>query len=111
MDWITTVKDLWWLLGILLVILGAVWKLAVNMDKSKERLTQVATNKEAIESIKSEVTEMKGDISDIKEGQALQNRDTAAMFSTLQGVLVALSRKDCDISGTQSKLNEYLAKR
>lgn len=111
MDWITTVKDLWWLLGILLVILGAVWKLAVNMDKSKERLTQVATNKEAIESIKSEVTEMKDDISDIKEGQARQNRDTAAMFSILQGVLVALSSKDCDISGTQSRLNEYLAKR
>lgn len=111
MDWITTVKDLWWLLGILLVILGAVWKLAVNMDKSKERLTQVATNKEAIDAIKSEVTEMKDDISDIKEGQARQNRDTAAMFSILQGVLVALSGKDCDISGTQSKLNEYLAKR
>lgn len=111
MDWIATVRDLWWLLGILLVLLGAVWKLAVNMDKSKERLTQVATNKEAIDAIKAEMGEMKDDISDIKDGQARQNRDTAAMFSILQGVLVALSSKDCDISGTQLRLNEYLAKR
>lgn len=111
MEWVPILKDLWWLWATLFGILGALWKLAINTNKSKERLTQVATNKEAIDAIKTEVSEMKDDISDIKEGQARQNRDTAAMFSILQGVLVALSGKDCDISGTQSRLNEYLAKR
>ena len=111
MEWIAPVKDFWWLFGVLMAILAALWRLAIQTNKSKEALSQVATNKEAIEAIKTEMSELKDDISDIKDGQARQNRDTAAMFSILQGVLVALSSKDCDISGTQSKLNEYLAKR
>ena len=111
MEWVPILKDLWWLWVTLVGILGALWKLAINTNKTKERLTQVATNKEAIEAINTEMGELRDDISDIKDGQARQNRDTAAMFSILQGVLVALSSKDCDISGTQSKLNEYLAKR
>ena len=111
MEWIGPAKDFWWLFGALVAILAALWRLAIQTNKSKEALSQVATNKEAIEAIKTEMGELKDDISDIKDGQARQNRDTAAMFSILQGVLVALSGKDCDISGTQSKLNEYLAKR
>lgn len=111
MEWVPILKDLWWLWVTLVGILGALWKLAINTNKTKERLTQVATNKEAIDAIKTEMGEMKGDISDIKDGQARQNRDTAAMFSILQGVLVALSSKDCDISGTQARLNEYLSQR
>ena len=111
MEWIGPVKDFWWLLGVLIAILATLWRMAIRTNESKESLRQVATNKEAIEAIKAEVSEMKDDISDIKEGQARQNRDTAAMFSILQGVLVALSSKDCDISGTQSRLNDYLAKR
>ena len=111
MEWIAPVKDFWWLFGVLMAILAALWRLAIQTNKSKEALSQVATNKEAIEAIKNEMGDLKDDISDIKDGQARQNRDTAAMFSILQGVLVALSNKDCDISGTQSKLNEYLAKR
>ena len=111
MDWIPILKDLWWLWVTLVGILGALWKLAINTNKTKERLTQVATNKEAIEALKGEISTIKEDISDIKEGVDRQGHDMAAVLGALQAVMIALNEEGCNITGARDRFNDYLSKR
>lgn len=111
MEWVAPVKDFWWLFGVLLAILAALWKLAVQTNKSKERLEQVATNKEAIASLQADMVGMKDDISDIKEGVEQQRHDTAAIFQVLQAMVSALDSKECNIGSARDKFNSHLANR
>ncbi len=111
MEWVPILKDLWWLWVTLVGILGALWKLAINTNKSKERLTQVATNKEAIESLKVEMNGIKDDIADIKDGVDKQSEDMAAVLGALQSIMIALNDRNCDIGSARDKFNEYLAHR
>ena len=111
MDWVPILKDLWWLWVTLVGILGALWKLAINTNKSKESLQQVATNKEAIESLKVEMNGIKDDIADIKDGVDKQSEDMAAVLGALQSIMIALNDRNCDIGSARDKFNEYLAHR
>lgn len=111
MEWIAPVKDFWWLFGVLLAILAALWRLAIQTNKSKESLSQVTTNKEAIDALKSEISTIKEDISDIKEGVDRQGHDMAAVLGALQAVMIALNEERCNISGARDRFNDYLSKR
>lgn len=111
MEWLDTIKGFWWLGGILLAILAALWRLAIQTNKSKERLEQVSTNKEAIQALQADMVGMKDDISDIKEGVEQQHRDTAAIFQVLQAMVSALDSKECNIGSAREKFNSHLANR
>ena len=111
MDWVAPVKDFWWLFGVLLAILAALWKLAVQTNKSKERLEQVATNRESINALKGEISTIKEDISDIKKGVDRQGYDMAAVLGALQAVMIALNDEGCNITGARDRFNDYLSKR
>jgi len=111
LEWLDRAKDLWWLGGILLAILAALWRLAIQTNKSKEALSQVATNKESIDALKSEISTIKEDISDIKEGVDRQGHDMAAVLGALQAVMIALNQEGCNIGGARDKFNDYLAHR
>ena len=111
MEWIAPVKDFWWLFGVLLAILAALWRLAIQTNKSKESLSQVATNRESIDALKGEIRTIKDDISDIKEGIDRQGHDMAAVLGALQAVMIALNEEGCNISGARDRFNDYLSKR
>ena len=111
MEWIGPVKDFWWLLGVLVAILATLWRLAIQTNKSKESLRQVATNKEAIDALKGEIRTIKDDISDIKEGIDRQGHDMAAVLGALQAVMIALNEEGCNISGARDRFNDYLSRR
>lgn len=111
MTWIDKLKDIWWLLGVLLIILGVLWRLAIASSKSKERLKQVTKNETAIKALQTEMTTIKEDISDIKEGVDKQAEDTAAILSSLQSIMNALYDKDCNIGPARQKFSDYLAQR
>ena len=111
MEWIAPVKDFWWLLGVLLAILAALWRLAIQTNKSKESLSQVATNRESIDALKGEIRTIKDDISDIKEGIDRQGHDMAAVLGALQAVMIALNEEGCNISGARDRFNDYLSRR
>lgn len=111
MEWISTLKDAWWLIGILSMILAALWRLAIKTNQSKERLEKVAENEKGIKAVKHEISEMKGDIADIKESQEKQGRDISAILQGVQAMMTALASKDCNIGSAQEKFNEHLAKR
>jgi uncharacterized protein (UPF0335 family) len=110
-EWIAPVKDFWWLFGVLMAILAALWRLAIQTNKSKESLEQVATNKESIDALKGEIRTIKEDISDIKEGVERQGYDMAAVLGALQAVMIALNQEGCNIGGARDKFNDYLARR
>lgn len=111
MEWIAPVKDFWWLFMVLLAILAALWRLAIQTNKSKESLSQVATNKESIDALKGEISTIKEDISDIKDGVDRQGHDMAAVLGALQAVMIALNGEGCNISGARDRFNDYLSKR
>ena len=111
MEWIAPVKDFWWLFGVLMAILAALWRLAIQTNKSKESLEQVATNKESIDALKGEIRTIKEDISDIKDGVDKQSEDMAAVLGALQSIMIALNDRNCNIGSARDKFNEYLAHR
>jgi len=107
-EWIAPVKAL---LGVIVAILAALWRLAIQTNKSKEALSQVATNKESIDALKGEISTIKEDISDIKDGVDRQGHDMAAVLGALQAVMIALNDEGCNISRARDKFNDYLSKR
>ena len=104
MEWIAPVKDLWWLVGILLAMMGALWRLAIQTNKNKERLEKVAKHDETIKTLSREITGIKSDISEIKS-------DMPAILGALQAVMNALADDGCNIGAARDKLNDHLAKR
>ena len=111
MEWVAPVKDFWWLFMVLLAILAALWRLAIQTNKSKESLSQVATNKESIDALKGEIGTIKDDISDIKDGVDRQGHDMAAVLGALQAMMIALNDEGCNITGARDRFNDYLSKR
>ena len=105
MEWIGPVKDFWWLLGVLIAILATLWRMAIRTNESKESLRQVATNKEAIEKLQSEMTMLKADIKDIKKDTSRTADDVSAILSAVQSLMLG-----CD-TAARDKFNDYLAKR
>ena len=105
MEWIGPVKDFWWLLGVLIAIFAALWRMAIQTNKSKESLRQVATNKEAIEKLQDEMTTLKADIKDIKDDTSRTANDVSAILSAVQSLMLG-----CDTTARE-KFNDYLAKR
>ena len=105
MEWIAPVKDFWWLLGVLVAILATLWRMAIQTNKSKESLRQVATNKEAIEKLQDEMTTLKSDIKDIKKDTSRTADDVSAILSAVQSLMLG-----CD-TAARDKFNDYLAKR
>jgi uncharacterized protein (UPF0335 family) len=104
-EWIAPVKDFWWLLGVLIAILATLWRMAIRTYESKGALSQVATNKEAIEKLQGEMTTLKADIKDIKEDTSRTAADVSAILSAVQSLMLG-----CD-TAAREKFNDYLAKR
>ena len=105
MEWIAPVKDFWWLLGVLVAILATLWRMAIRTNESKGALSQVATNKEAIEKLQGEMTTLKSDIKDIKKDTSRTADDVSAILSAVQALMLG-----CD-TAARDKFNDYLAKR
>jgi len=104
-EWIAPVKDFWWLFGVLMAILATLWRMAIRTNESKGALSQVATNKEAIEKLQGEMTTLKADIKDIKDDTSRTADDVSAILSAVQSLMLG-----CD-TAAREKFNDYLAKR
>jgi len=104
-EWIAPVKDFWWLFGVLMAILATLWRMAIRTNESKGALSQVATNKEAIEKLQGEMTTLKADIKDIKDDTSRTANDVSAILSAVQSLMLG-----CDTTA-RDKFNDYLAKR
>ena len=105
MEWVTPIRDFWWLLGVLIAILATLWRMAIRTNESKESLRQVATNKEAIEKLQGEMTTLKADIKDIKDDTSRTADDVSAILSAVQSLMT-----ECNTTARE-KFNDYLAHR
>jgi septation ring formation regulator EzrA len=110
MQW-DLIKNWYWAIGAFFVLIAAWFRISVFISKSKEKLDKVAENEKGIKAVKHEISEMKGDIADIKESQEKQGRDISAILQGVQAMMTALASKDCNIGSAQEKFNEHLAKR
>ena len=104
-------KDLWWLGGILLFIILKIGEIAVRSNKGKEQQVKVGEHDKSINQLKSEMKNIKGDITEIKEGVDRQGNDTAAMMKCLQSIMNALYENDCNIGPARDRFNDYLSDR
>ena len=108
-EWIG--KNLPWVITSGLALLVWLVRFIIKANKSKERLQQVEVNKKAIETLQDEMKNIKGDISEIKEGVDKQGNDTAAMMKCLQSIMNALYDNDCNIGPARDRFNDYLSDR
>ena len=111
MNWYEQPQAIYWALGVLFSFLVAFWKMAVKADKGKEQIAKVAKNEEAIKALQTEMTNIKTDLGEIKEGVDKQGNDTAAMMKCLQSIMNALYDNDCNIGPARDRFNDYLSDR
>ena len=71
----------------------------------------MAKNEEAIKALQTEMTNIKADLGEIKEGVDKQGNDTAAMMKCLQSIMNALYDNDCNIGPARDRFNDYLSDR
>ena len=112
MDWIE--KNLPWVIAAgttMIALLTWLVRFIIKANKGKEQLDKVAEHDKSIKTLQSEMTTIKGDIGEIKDGVDKQARDTAAILSSLQSILNALCDKDCNVFPARDKFNDYLSKR
>ena len=107
MDW----KNLPWVITSGLALLIWLVRFIIKASKGKERLEQVEVNKKAIETLQTEMTNIKGDITEIKQGVDRQGEDNVAILGCLQSILNALCDKDCNVVPARDEFNKYLTKR
>ena len=108
-EWIG--KNLPWVITSGLALLVWLVRFIIKANKSKERLDQVAKNEEANKALQTEMTNIKGDLGEIKEGVDKQGNDTAAMMKCLQSIMNALYDNDCNIGPARDRFNDYLSDR
>ena len=108
-EWIG--KNLPWVITSGLALLVWLVRFIIKANKSKERLDQVAKNEEAIKALQTEMTNIKTDLGEIKEGVDKQGNDTAAMMKCLQSIMNALYDNDCNIGPARDRFNDYLSDR
>jgi uncharacterized membrane-anchored protein YhcB (DUF1043 family) len=108
-EWIG--KNLPWVITSGILLIGWLVRFIIKANKSKERLDQVAKNEEAIKALQTEMTNIKGDLGEIKEGVDKQGNDTAAMMKCLQSIMNALYDNDCNIGPARDRFNDYLSDR
>ena len=112
MDWIG--KNLPWIIAAVTTV-GALltWlvRFIIKANKGKEQLDKVAEHDKSIKALQSEMTTIKGDIGEIKDGVDKQARDTTAILSSLQSILNALCDNNCNIGPARDKFNDYLSGR
>ena len=106
-----SMKDIWWLIGVLGAILAALWRLAIRTNKSKEQIDKVQKNEQDIKQLQADMTDLKDDITDIKDGVSKQAKDTAAILGALQSIMNALNDPACNATVARDKFNDYLAQR
>jgi|LSQX01.1.fsa_nt_gb predicted nucleic acid-binding Zn-ribbon protein len=109
MDWISITQSYWWAFLTLGTIISAIIALAVKIDRAKEQIYKVAEHDKTIKTMKGEISDIREDIADIKNGFAKQRENQAATNELLLSLLVALRDKGCDISDAQKKFNEHIA--
>lgn len=108
-DWIG--KNLPWVITSGLALLVWIARMIIKANKSGERLKQVEVNKKAIETLQTDMVNIKGDITEIKEGVDKQAMDTAAILSSLQSIMNALCDSNCNVGPARDKFNDYLSQR
>lgn len=71
MEWLNTLKDLWWLAGLVVALLAFVWRTAIKTNKLlgqveavKQHEAQIKEIKEDIEGLGSNVQALKGALDD-----------------------------------------------
>ena len=113
MDWIDTLKDLWWLAAAVLFLIGYVVKTAIKISKVVEQVQNVKTHDVEIKSVKGEMNDLKKEITEMHKSLEKhivdQKQDIQSINSTLFAILDIL--KDMKDTAELKEAHANLRKR
>ena len=113
MDWIDTLKDLWWLAAAVLFLFGYLIKTAIKTSKVVEQVQNVKTHDVEIKSVKEEMNDLKKEITEMHESLEKhivdQKQDIQSINSTLFAILDIL--KDMKDTAELKEAHANLRKR
>lgn len=113
MDWIDTLKDLWWLAAAILFLIGYVIKTAIKTSKVVEQVENVKVHDAEIKTVKGELAGLKNEISEMKESLEKhildQKQDIQSINESLFAILDIL--KDMKDSSELKEAHARLRKR
>ena len=90
--------------GLLAILAAALWRLGDSNNKSKELYRRWQRTKNPLTRSKGEISTIKEDISDIKDGVDRQGHDMAAVLGALQAMMIALNDEGCNITGGEGQV-------
>ena len=112
MDWIDTLKDLWWLAAAVLLLIGYVVKTAIKTSKVVEQVGSVKVHDVEIKSVKGEMCELKKEITEMHESLEKhivdQKQDIQSINETLFAILDILKdmKDTADVKEAHAKLRK-----
>lgn len=108
MAWIDTLKDLWWLAGIICVLIASVWRLAIKTNKAMEAIKNVKSNAERIDDLQEKMTSLEEKTDEIHAGIIAQKKDISALTVALLAIMDELRANET--TGGLSEASKTLRK-
>ncbi len=113
MDWVTPLKDLWWLIAAVLLLLGYLWRTAIKTNRIVEQVERVKTHDAELQTVKGDIAEVKQEIAEMRESLEKhivdQKQDIQSINSTLFAILDIL--KDMKDTAELKEAHANLRKR
>lgn len=108
MPWIQTLKDLWWLAGLLVVLITFIWRLAIKTNKAMESIKNVKSNAERIDDLQEKIESLEEKTDEIHIGIVNQKKDISAITVAILAILDEL--KSNATTGALSEASKALRK-
>lgn len=115
---VDTLKELWWLAGLVAALIGLVWRSAIKTNKLMEQVQSVKSHDEQIREIKRDTEELKGKIELLSQEMADhvvgQKHEISVMMKTLFTLVDAvkeLSQNNTEVIAAHKELREHVVEK
>lgn len=90
MQWISTLKELWWLAALLFGLIGAVWRTAIRTSKLKEQIDRVDTHDDKIKAIRLDTQTLKEAVGEMRSALDRHVIDQKADIQSINETLFSI---------------------
>lgn len=94
MAWIDTLRDLWWLAGLIVALILFVWRLAIKTNTAMESIKSVKSNADRIDELQGKIESLEDKTDEIHAGVVAQKKDLSALTVAMLAILDELKANE-----------------
>ena len=106
MEWLSTLKDLWWLAGLTIALLAFVWRTAIKTNKLLGQVESVKKHEAQIKDIKGDIEGLGADVQELKGALDEHVVDQKGDIKAINKGLLAIMEQLIHPSESKQKLEE-----